>query len=237
MPAAMVATAWCGSALAYRPFDGTDAAVADPGQVEIELGPAGYLEAGSDRALIAPALVLNYGIAPRWEVVLQGGLSRSLAPDGPGASLTGSALFLKTVWREGSLQEKSGASIATEFGFLLPDINNGSSSVGVGANTIISQRWPELTVHVNAGVALTRQQFADIALSTIVEGPRDWPVRPVVELFYEHDYGGTETGSALAGAIWQVRESVALDVGLRGGWVNGQPLKEVRAGITFAFGL
>jgi hypothetical protein len=29
------------AALAYRPFDGTDAAVADPGEMEVELQPAG----------------------------------------------------------------------------------------------------------------------------------------------------------------------------------------------------
>ena len=28
---------------AFRPFDGTDAAVAEHGKVEVELGPAGYL--------------------------------------------------------------------------------------------------------------------------------------------------------------------------------------------------
>ena len=31
------------AAFAYRPFDGTDAAVADPNEVEIELQPAGTL--------------------------------------------------------------------------------------------------------------------------------------------------------------------------------------------------
>jgi hypothetical protein len=30
-------------AVAYRPFDGTDAAVAEPEQLEIELGPAEFL--------------------------------------------------------------------------------------------------------------------------------------------------------------------------------------------------
>jgi hypothetical protein len=35
---------WCGGAQAYRPFDGTDAAVAEPGQVEIEFAPAEYPE-------------------------------------------------------------------------------------------------------------------------------------------------------------------------------------------------
>ena len=36
-------TCWCGEAEAYRPFDGTDAAVAETGEIEIELGPVEYL--------------------------------------------------------------------------------------------------------------------------------------------------------------------------------------------------
>jgi hypothetical protein len=44
---------WCGAAQAYRPFDGTDAAVAETGEVEIELGPVEYLRDEADRALLA----------------------------------------------------------------------------------------------------------------------------------------------------------------------------------------
>ena len=40
---AAVLTFWCREVEAYRPFDGTDAAVADTGDVEIELGPVEYL--------------------------------------------------------------------------------------------------------------------------------------------------------------------------------------------------
>ena len=109
-----------GRAFAYRPFDGTDAAVAEPGVVEIELGPAQYLEQGSDRALVAPTVIFNYGIAERWELVLQGNLTHSLTEDARRTSLLGSSLTLKGVLREGSLQGKPGPSIATEFGFLLP---------------------------------------------------------------------------------------------------------------------
>jgi hypothetical protein len=145
--------------------------------------------------------------------------------------------LLKGVLRDGGLQDKPGPSIAAEFGFLLPDINNGQSGVGWSTAAIVSQRWSALTVHFNAEVALTRRQNADLAFSTIVEGPRDWPVRPVAELFYEREFRGSETGSALVGAIWQVRDNVAFDIGLRGGWVDGQPLKEVRAGLTFGFGV
>jgi hypothetical protein len=41
-PAAFL-TFWCGEVEAYRPFDGTDAAVAETGEMEIELGPVEYL--------------------------------------------------------------------------------------------------------------------------------------------------------------------------------------------------
>ena len=42
-------------ASAYRPFDGTDAAVADKGKMEIEMQPAGILKDASGTTLIAPA--------------------------------------------------------------------------------------------------------------------------------------------------------------------------------------
>ena len=54
--AAAGVTLWCGEAVAYRPFDGTDAAVAETGEMEIELGPVEYLRAGGERALLAPDL-------------------------------------------------------------------------------------------------------------------------------------------------------------------------------------
>ena len=145
-------------AFAYRPFDGTDAAVAEPGALEIELGPAGYVEVGPDnRMLVAPGVRLNYGIAERWEAVLEGAVTTGLAADSATTSLLGNGLFLKTVLREGTLQDKTGPSIATEFGFLLPEIN-GDQPNGTGASftTIVSQRWQDLAIHFNTGVALTR---------------------------------------------------------------------------------
>jgi hypothetical protein len=49
--------AWAPRAAAYRPFDGTDAAVADVGEVEIELQPAGLFRENSQTTLIAPFVV------------------------------------------------------------------------------------------------------------------------------------------------------------------------------------
>jgi hypothetical protein len=51
---AVALTFWCGEADAYRPFDGTDAAVAETGEIEIELGPVEYLRAGTERACSLP---------------------------------------------------------------------------------------------------------------------------------------------------------------------------------------
>jgi len=229
-------TFWCGEAEAYRPFDGTDAAVAETGEIEIELGPVEYLRVGAERALLAPDLRINYGFIPGWEASLEGKLTHGLTQGVPGTSLVESQALLKGVLREGSLQEKPGPSIATEFGVLLPGINDQHGTGGV-LNGIVSQRWDWGTTHLNVQIEFTRQQHVDYFLDTIVEGPHDWVVRPVAEIFYESDVSLFRTGSALVGTIWQVQDNIAVDFGLRGARINGQTAGEIRAGVTFAFGV
>ncbi len=225
---------WCGVAQAYRPFNGTDAAVTERGEIEIELGPAEYLRDGSERTLFAPSTRFNYGIAPGWEAVIEGDVAHGLSAGTRGASLVGNGASLKGVLREGSLQEKPGPSIATEFGLLLPGIR-AEHGTGVSVAGIVSQRWEWVTFHLNGAAAVTRQQHADLFLGVIGEGPHDWPVRPVAELFYERDFGRLETTSGLVGAIWQVHDALAVDVGLRGARVNDHTSGEIRAGLTFSF--
>ena len=77
--AAAVIFWWCGIAQAYRPFDGTDAAVADTGDVEIELGPVEYQREEAERVLFAPDLRVNYGFRPDWEASIEGELTHALA--------------------------------------------------------------------------------------------------------------------------------------------------------------
>ena len=233
LAAASAIICWCGDAEAYRPFDGTDAAVAETGELEIELGPVEYLRQGAERALLAPDLRINYGFIAGWEAALEGKLTHGLTAGIPGISLVESQVLLKGVLREGSLQEKPGPSIATEFGVLLPGINDQHGTGGV-LNGIVSQRWDWGTAHLNAQIEITREQHVDYFLDSIIEGPHDWPVRPVAEIFYESD---VRTGSALVGAIWQVQDNIAVDVGLRGARINSQTAGEIRAGVTFAFGV
>jgi hypothetical protein len=232
--AAAVVVCWGGAARAYRPFDGTDAAVAETGEMEIELGPVEHLRNGADRTLLAPDLKINYGFTSGWEASLEGEVAHGLTAGVPRTSVVASEALLKGVLREGVLQEKSGPSIATEFGILLPGIND-EHGTGAILTGIVSQRWDWATVHLNAQIELTREQHADYFLDTIIEGPHDWVVRPVAEIFYERDAGLFRTRSALIGAIWQVQDNIAVDFGLRGAHVNDHTVGEIRAGVTVAF--
>jgi hypothetical protein len=228
-------TVWCGPAWAYRPFDGTDAAVAAPGEVEIELQPAGRRREGGSTSLVAPATVFNYGLSEGWEAVLEGQGQTPLSPSGP-IGLTAAGAFLKHVLQPGSLQDKSGPSVATEFGVLLPD-SIGDSGVGASLAGIVSQRWDWGTINLNAEAALTRNHHADVFLGSIIEGPAKWAVRPVAEVFYENEFCKSETISGLIGLIWRVSDNLSFDVGLRRALTNGRPVNELRAGLTFGFPL
>src|ERR1700687_3978370 len=96
-------------AFAFRPFDGTDAAVVDVGKMEIELQPAGRLHDDTGTLLIAPATRFNCGVAKGGEAVLEGLIQTPLSPTGP-SSLSAAGMFLKGVLRPGSLQDKTGPS-------------------------------------------------------------------------------------------------------------------------------
>lgn len=219
-------------AFAYRPFDGTDAAVAEPGELEVELQPAGVQQEQGTRTLTAPWTVLNFGLNDEWEAVFEGRGETPLSPSGQTELMMGGA-SLKHVVVPGSLQDKDGPSVATEFGVLLPD-STGDSGFGASWAGIVSQRWDWGTVHVNAETALTRDHHADVFVGTIIEGPSTWKVRPVSEFFYEREFGLEETISGLVGLIWQVSDKLSFDLAYRQALTNGHPVHEIRAGLTFA---
>jgi hypothetical protein len=220
-------------ASAYRPFDGTDAGVADVNETEVELQPFGYQRVGSQSAAVAPFVVYNYGFADRWEAVFQ---TEMLSPfmGGGGPSIQDTGAFLKYVVKPGVLQGQSGISIATEFGPLLPGIN-ADPGVGFSWAGIVSQRWDWGTAHFNVETNLTRDHRAEAFLDVILEGPITWKVRPVLETYYDKVWTESESRSLLLGAIWQVDKDLALDAAYRYGVVDGHAVNEIRAGVTFAF--
>lgn len=228
----ILAVGWGRPAAAYRPFDGTDAAVADVGEMEIELQPLGAAHAGGATRGLSDT-ILNYGFADRWELVLQ--TTPQVPPEGFGPISVSNAALLKYVVQPGVLQEKSGPSIATEFGALLPEF--GGSGVGASWSGIVSQRWDWGTVHYNVTTNLTPDQHGELFLSTILEGPNKWKVRPVAEFYFDGVTNEPSTFSALIGAIWQVNDKLSFDVAVRQAWVDGRPVSELRAGLTFGFPL
>lgn len=222
-------------ALGYRPFDATDAAVAEPGELELELGPLGFLDDGSHRFLVAPDLILNLGLTEGWEIVAQGRHLRLLGGHAgePRSRLTNTGFFLKGVLRPGSMQGRSGPSVATELGVLLPTVGD-APGTGVSATAIVSQRWSFGAVHLNASAAVSRAQNADLFGGVILEGPHTWRARPVAEVFVEREVHGSRTFSWLTGVIGRVRDDLAVDAGVRVASVDGVLAREVRAGLTWA---
>jgi hypothetical protein len=231
--AAAILTVLATPALAYRPFDGTDAAVANLNEVEIEFQPFGWQRDGQQKSLIMPGVRFNWGFADRWELVAEGQFETPLSPSGP-SSFSATGMFLKYVVKPGVLQDQAGLSVATEFGPLLPEVN-GDRGTGFSWAAIVSQRGDWGAVHLNVDANLTRDQQGEAFLGAIVEGPAKWKVRPVVEVFYDKVWRESETWSGLAGAIWQVRDDLSFDVALRYATVNGHPVDEIRAGLTFSF--
>jgi hypothetical protein len=233
------AVALASPAFAYRPFDGTDADVADTGDFELELGPVHYYAQAGSHYLIAPATVLNLGFLPRWELVVDFqnyvGLDRQVPPD----QVLDTDVLVKTLLLEGSLQGKGrGPSVAVELGPLVPNID-GVESFGASADVITTEKLEDVTVHLNTWLELTRGSLdLDWFEGAIVEGNDEAAVRPVSEWFVERELvTGVMTYSGLVGAIWRAREGLDLDVGLREASIGGELATEVRLGLTWTVGV
>lgn len=232
--AAVAAIFFCGGAHAFRPFDGTDAAVADPGTVEVELGAA-RLHQGELHSYAVPRLTVNYGLVPGTEVAVEAGLYR--AQDAAGAPLHNrlqdAALVVKHVFRAGQLQEAEGPSIAGECALLLP--HGGSQSAGVGCAAILSQAWSFATGHANFGLERTVESTTSRSLSLMLEGPDGWKFRPVGELHWAADNTGASERSLLGGFVFPASKELAFDIALRAGRSSDGELRELRVGLTWNF--
>lgn len=226
-----------GGALAYRPFDNTDADVAKLDEFELELGPLGYLREGDNRWLVSPAVVANWGISGDREIVLQGQGQTLLGSDqsDPRTSVTDTGLFLKQVLRKGVLQDESGPSVAMENGILFPELN-GPSGTGFSSDVIVSEKSDFGAIHFNTVFTYMRDHHPDLTVDGIFEGPDAWTVRPVAEIYGEQERtAGVRTFSKLIGAIWRVNEQLSFDIGVRQARTGNEPAHEVRLGLTWTF--
>jgi hypothetical protein len=223
-------------ARAYRPFDETDADVAELHDFELELGPVGYTHDATGGSF-TPGFILNYGVVPRVELVydahhaiLYGGVQADARRRALDTSLTA-----KGVAREGCLQGQPGLSVAVEAGTLLPTLPV-SGGVGASLATIVSQRWPIGTVHLNLEGDYTRDHTFAVIGGAILEGPIGWTVRPVAEP-YAHEENQATVFSTLGGAIWRAGQHLDLDAAFRFARQDTENVYEVRAGLTWTVGL
>jgi hypothetical protein len=221
-------------ASAFRPFDGTDAHVAEPHLFELESSPVSYARVGSERFLIAPQVTLNYGTGSGFEFVLEGESVMLMHPFPEGVSprLEETAFGFKKVLRRGVLQKKKGPSIATEESIRIP--SRGQSHAGFDASVILSQPLSatRTMLHLNAELGHTQEQQMERFVSAIFEGPETWPVRPVGELSW--DSVGDQTGvrGFLAGLIWQTRQGLTMDAAVKS--LDGEEHGlELRTGFTW----
>ena len=218
---------------ALRPFDGTDADVASPGEFLIEAG-AGRLRDGPARSLSVPEVVATLGLPGDYEIAVEGRLARQLADTTARhrTSLGDTAFMVKHLFRPGSLQDGAGPSIAAECGVLLPEVHRDSGS-GLTCTGVVSNRWDAIVVHANGGLARTREHTTTNWLSLIAEGSPGAPLRPVAELLSERDTSGAWGHSALVGAVWQQSAGLSFDVAVRAGKTSEGQLTELRVGVTW----
>jgi hypothetical protein len=225
---------------AYRPFNGTDADVAEQGELELELGPVQLQHVGRQDYLVTPATVINVGIFPRAELVVDfvGGVPLHAAQHRTRYQLTDTDVLLKVLLLEGALQEQAGPSLAIETGALIPEIN-GEKGFGASAALIASERWSWLLLHLNNQASLSRMDLSLTWTSSLIVELR-WSehIWPVAELLWERTIAsGVSVYSSLLGVIWSVHDGFSLDAAVIVASDDKQAAVEGRLGFTWALDL
>jgi hypothetical protein len=220
----------------YRPFVSTDAAVADPNAVELELGYFNLERSDKENTFLVPQVVLNYGLFTDWELVGEFVVEE---PPGQAARLADPGVFLKAVLKEGVLQQKTGPSFAVEAGALLPSTVREQRGGGFEGLGILSGRFSALTYHLNVGGGVDRHNTDPFVIwGVILELPVTPSFRFVGEISGESVRKRLPDESALLGFIWQPWSSpVSVDSGLRKGLSKGAPDWRVTIGLTAKFSL
>lgn len=222
------------AAMAYRPFDQTDADVAEHREVELELGPVALARSRDELVLVAPSLIINYGIFPRLELVVEGKNERTLrSPADRRWRPQDIAVSIKALIRRGSLQGQGGLSIALEPSLLLP--GRGQSGAGTQVGIILSALAQAGALHLNIVPGMSRAHQAAGSIGVIAEGPHDWKVRPVAEGLVYGEVAGERLAAALCGFVASAGEALSFDGAVRSEWASGRTTLEVRAGLTWAF--
>lgn len=228
MTLSLLAPAW---GHAYRPFESTDADVADAGELEIELGYLTFERSANEDSFSIPQAVVNYGLTDSLEII---GEFDVVHAEGERSAAEDVGLFLKNMLRRGVLQEARGVSIAIEGGLLLPA--RGSEQVGLEAIGIVSGLMGGLTWHITVGGGVDRIATERFAVwGAILEYPLNPRLRVVGELAAEKPREEPKESSVLVGLIWESETGNAFDGGLRRGISSAAADWQLTLGWTFSF--
>jgi hypothetical protein len=222
---------------AYRPFISTDAAVADPKEVEIEFGYFTLEREKSENAFIIPRVVINYGVFKNWEAVGEFAVRRS--PDAD-VNVADPALSIKGVLKEGILQDKEGIGIAVEVSLLLPSTDKEQRHFGFEGIGILTDKLGPFIFHLNGGLGVERSTGDLVGIWGVIgELPIATGLRLVGEVNGEKPRREAQSDSALLGLIWQPwpSKNVWFDAGVRHGFTSGAPDWQFTLGITFGFSI
>jgi hypothetical protein len=221
---------------AYRPFVSTDAAVADPQEMEMEFGYFNFRRSEGKNIFIFPKFVFNYGIVDRLEGVGEFAVENS--PDGQ-LHIVDPALSFKTVVKKGFLQEKKGPSFAIETSLLLPSNFDEEKKIGFEGIAILGIGISRFTFYFNLGGGVDRiatQPF--MVWGTIGELLVRSKLWLVGEVNGEKGKDISNNISGLLGFIWQSPQPrLFFDAGIRRGMTQSADRWQATAGLTVNFPL
>jgi len=204
------------SAEAYL-LDANDARTLSPGQLEIELQPAGFyfvVDEQNEYYVLAPSVMLYVGLAPRWDVILLARGYGAFDDELDRYAITDTYLYTRILLREGSYDgDREGPSIALQLGLIAPTWRD-EDGVGATSALLVSQEWERLALHANTQVDLRRSHVLGLWATIVLEGPLDWTAHPVVEVWADWEDGVYEV-SALAGIVVAPGDRWSFSAGLR----------------------
>jgi hypothetical protein len=221
-------------AAAYRPFVSTDAAVAETREVEVELGYFTVDRTDGSTVYTVPEVVLNYGLVEDVEVVGEFGLAEQAGEE---LQVADPEISLKTVLKDGVLQDKPGVSVAVETGLVLPSTVEGERRFGFEVVGIVSEQLSPVMFHLNVGGGIDRAESNPLVIwGLIAEIPAHPRLRLVSEVNGESTEGEAAQDSGLLGFIWQpLGPEFFWDLGVRKGFSHAVSDWGVTTGLTFSW--
>ena len=224
---ALLTTTVCGAlpALAFPPYETTDAETAGANAVEFRLGLLQIEKTGSDSERLAPLSNLNFGVGPHFEIASE------FEYDPDDDRWGDAALGFKWAAPRGSVR------IGVETFALLP-VRTGQTGAGMESQfltTFARQRWQ---LHGNAGLFYDPRDSETARgwrASVLAEFPRG-KLRPGVELFGREAHGARTEVQLGAGVIAEL-ERLTVHAGVHVGLTDAAPDWEANAWLSWKWQL